>query len=108
MQQHGVRPIGSTMVEDAKEEIMATSRTQEDQLLIKLVEMPDASQAKLATALGWNMRGGKPNKMLVSRKLEAMVRAKLIKKERDGYTLTSAGEKAVAKLRPKQTDQPEG
>ena len=95
------------MDEDAKEEIVATSRTHEDQLLIKLVEMPDASHAKLATTLGWNMRGGKPNKMLVSRKLEAMVKAKLIKKERDGYILTPAGEKLVAKLKAAKPVQSE-
>jgi len=53
------------------------------------------------------MRGGKPNKMLVSRKLEAMVKAKLIKKERDGYILTPAGEKLVAKLKAAKPVQSE-
>jgi hypothetical protein len=31
--------------------------------------------------------------------------AKLIKKERDGYTLTPSGEKAVAKLKPAHKDE---
>ena len=56
--------------------------------------------ADLARTLGWNLQSGEPNKMRVSRKIDELVRAKLVKKERDGITLTPAGEKIVERLRP--------
>jgi len=93
--------ISYPMGDDAQEEMAARTRTQEDDLLRVLVQMPEASQASLATALGWLMRDGKPYKVLVARALKSLEGAKLIKKERDGYSLTANGEKAYASLKPK-------
>ena len=89
-------PIG----EDARDEMATAARKQEYQLLLKLAEMPSASLADLARALGWTLQTGEPNKMKVSRKLDELEKAKLIKRKRDGITLTPAGEKAAAKLKP--------
>lgn len=93
--------ISYPMGDDAQEEMAARIRTQEDDLLRVLVQMPEASQASLATALGWLMRDGKPYKVLVARALKSLEGAKLIKKDRDGYSLTANGEKAYANLKPK-------
>jgi hypothetical protein len=92
--------ISYPMGEDAQEVMAATTRSREDHLLRALVQTPEASQASLATTLGWVMRDGKPYKVLVA--LEA---AKLIKKERDGYVLTAAGEKAYTNLKPASSRQ---
>jgi AAA domain len=95
--------ISYPMGEDAKEEIAATARSQEDMVLLKLVEMPEASLGKLATAMGWNLRNGDPNKMMVSRKLDALEKAKLIKKERGGYVLTPAARRPSRGCGPAKT-----
>jgi hypothetical protein len=89
----------------AQEEMAATARLQEDDLLRALVRSPNASQASLATALGWVMRDGKPYKVLVARVLRSLETAKLIKKERDGYSLTTAGDKAYGNLKPVSSRQ---
>jgi DNA-binding MarR family transcriptional regulator len=88
------------MGENAREEMAVTTRSQEDQLLINLAEMPQASRANLATALGWFMSDGKPYKQMATRTLKSLEKAKLVKEERDVYVLTPAGEKTLARLRP--------
>jgi DNA-binding MarR family transcriptional regulator len=88
------------MGDDAQEAMTARARSQEDDLLRVLVQMPEASQSELATALGWRLGDGNPYKSLVSRTLKKLEKAKLIKMERDGYSLTTAGEKACASLKP--------
>jgi AAA domain len=86
--------------ENAREEMAVTTRSQEDQLLINLAEMPQASRANLATALGWFMSDGKSYKQMATRTLKSLEKAKLVKEERDVYVLTPAGEKTLARLRP--------
>jgi hypothetical protein len=92
--------VAEPMGDEAREDMAATARSQEDDLLRVLAQTPEASQASLATILGWVMRDGKPYKVLVARVLKSLEIAKLIKKERDGYSLTPAGQKAVANLKP--------
>jgi AAA domain len=99
--------ISSPMGDNAREEMVAVARTQEDQLLLKLSDTPSASLSDLAISLGWNLQSGEPYKMKVSRTIDKLEAAKLIKRDRDGITLTPAGEKAVEKLtptKPKQED----
>jgi len=97
--------VAGLIGEIAQEEMAATARLQEDDLLRALVRSPNASQASLATALGWVMRDGKPYKVLVARVLRSLETAKLIKKERDGYSLTTAGDKAYGNLKPVSSRQ---
>jgi hypothetical protein len=92
--------ISYPMGDDAREEMAAVARTQEDRLLLKLSDTPSASLSDLAGSLGWNLKNGKPNKMRVSRTINKLEAAKLIKRDRDGITLMPAGEKAVEKLNP--------
>jgi len=92
--------ISYPMGEDAREEMAAVARTQEDQLLVKLSDTPSASLADLAGSLGWNLQSGEPNKMRVSRAIDKLEATKLIKRDRDGIALTPAGNKAIDKLRP--------
>jgi hypothetical protein len=96
-------PIG----EIAQEEMAAAARTQEDQLLLQISATPSATQPDLARSLGWFMRDGAPAKMRVKRAIDKLEAAKLLKRDRDGVTLTPSGENAIAKLpptKPKQED----
>jgi hypothetical protein len=91
--------VASHLSEMAQSEIAKVQRSREDQLLAILIDHGNASQAELATLLGWKMRDGRPYKVLVARTLDKLEDEKLIKHERDGYTLTPAGEKAADKAR---------
>lgn len=99
--------ISYPMGDDGREEMAAAARRQEDELLIKLAEMPTASLADFAQALRWNMQTGKPHKVKVSRMLLKLAKQKLFKKERGTYVLTPTGEKAVQKLTPTKPQQQE-
>jgi hypothetical protein len=91
--------IAYPMGDEAREEMAATARLQEDQLLLKLAEKPQASFADLASALGWKLKTGEPHKMMVSRTFDALKKANLVRKERGKYTLTPTGVKEVEKLK---------
>jgi DNA-binding MarR family transcriptional regulator len=96
-------PIG----EIAQEEMVAAARSQEDQLLLQISATPSATQPDLARSLGWFMRDGAPAKMRVKRAIDKLEAAKLLKRDRDGVTLTPSSENAIAKLtptKPKQED----
>lgn len=89
--------IAAHLSDTAQEDIAKATRSREDDLLKALHDNPSASQAKLATALGWKMKDGNPHKVQVARTLTSLTKAKLITKERDGYTLTAKGLKAIGK-----------
>ncbi|WP_407122664.1 AAA family ATPase [Bradyrhizobium sp. STM 3561] len=91
--------IAEPLSETAKEEMAAVSRSHEEDLLRIIASKPDSSLAIMALAMGWKMHDGRPNKVRVSRKLQAMVGDGLLrKKERDGYSLTTKGQKALEKI----------
>jgi hypothetical protein len=90
--------IASPVSEEVQEEMAAISRSQEDDLLRALAEQPDASLTQLATTLGWKTRDGKPNKSMAQRKVDALVKDKLITKGREGYSLTPKGLKSLEKI----------
>jgi hypothetical protein len=91
--------IAEPMGEDARENMAAAARSQEDALLLELAKTPEASLASLATALGWLLRDGTPYKSMVVRAVAKLEKAKLIAKERDGYILTTKGQKVVDSLK---------
>jgi hypothetical protein len=64
-------------------------------LLAVLDSNPGASQAKLATTLGWFARDGKPYKMMVKRILDRLIKQKLVRQVRDSWEPTEAGKKTV-------------
>jgi AAA domain len=87
--------VASFLSEIEQEKIEKVARSREDELLAILEDNKHASQMELAKLLGWEMRDGKPYRVLVGRTLDALKKAKLITfTERDGYVLTAAGKKA--------------
>ena len=50
----------------------------------------------IATAMGWKLYSGEPNKMKAHRCIKELIKAKLIKKTRAGrYKLTPEGQKEL-------------
>jgi hypothetical protein len=78
-----------------QEEIATMNRTNENKLLAALAVNPGASQAALATKLGWFLRDGSPHKMMVSRAIDKLVKHKFIRRGRDGPELTDQGRKSI-------------
>jgi AAA domain len=94
------RPIPTVISEwisdRAKEEI-ATQRVNDEDRILTLIEAdPKASQAMLATRMGWKLFSGEPHKTKVSRCIKALKDAKLIKITRGGnFRLTDEGRAAL-------------
>jgi hypothetical protein len=100
--------VASDLSEIAQEEMAIVARSHENMLLKVLSDNADASLTDLAKLLDWKTRDGKPYKMLVSRVLTTLTKAKLISKDRGAYTLTPKGVKAISKDRAKEEEEDQG
>jgi hypothetical protein len=82
---------------EREKESLATQRlSDEDAVLAHIANNPKASQAELATKMGWKLFSGEPHKTKVARCIRALLNAKLIKKTRRGnYKLTAEGNSAI-------------
>ena len=88
--------IAEHISEQTKEEMAAAAQQDEDAVLTFISNNAAASQASIATAQGWKLYNGEPNKMKAGRCIKALVKAKLIKLTRVGrYRLTPEGEKVL-------------
>jgi AAA domain/Bifunctional DNA primase/polymerase, N-terminal len=88
--------IAEYITDETKEDIAAAAQHDEDAVLAFISTNPAASQITVATAMGWKLYNGQPNKMKAGRCIKALVKAKLIKMTRAGrYKLTPEGEKAL-------------
>jgi hypothetical protein len=84
------------LTEQAKEEIAATGRKDEDKMLELISSSPRASYAVLAAEMGWKLHSGDPNKMKAKRCVGELQKAKLIKETRSGgWSVTPAGKRAL-------------
>jgi AAA domain len=94
------RPIPTVVCdwisETAKEDIAKQKVTDEDRLLGYIEADPKASQATLATKMGWKLYSGEPNKSRVDRNIKSLKKAKLLKETRAGHLrLTKDGKEAL-------------
>ena len=88
--------IAEHISDQAQEDIAAAARQNENAVLAFIATNPTASQASIATAMGWKLYSGVPNRMKAGRCIKALIKAKLIKITRAGrYKLTPEGEKAL-------------
>jgi hypothetical protein len=85
-------------ISDIRKDEMAKQKiSDEDRVLAVIAADPAASQATIATKMGWTLFDGSPHKSKAARCLKALKAANLIKETRSGrHTLTDAGEKALA------------
>jgi hypothetical protein len=76
----------------------ASSLRQEDDILIALNTDEDSkSLAEVAQLCGWITKQGEPDRSKAQRGMNRLRDARLVKTERDGWTLTEAGKKAASK-----------
>ena len=88
--------IAEHIGEQAKDDIAAAAARDEDAVLGYINTNPGASMSIIATAMGWKLYSGEPNKMKAHRCIKELLKAKLIKRTRAGrYKLTPEGEKAL-------------
>jgi hypothetical protein len=89
--------IAQYLSEEHQQALADVARGNDDRLLAEIGRNPQASQAQLATALGWFMKSGEPYKTMVRRGIASLQRQGLIKPERDGSVLTPRGQQAWEK-----------
>ena len=95
--------VAKALSETEKRRAEASSRDDEDALLLAIAEHPRASYAGLAVALGWVSDKGE-NKAKVKRCADRLKADKLAKPDRQGtLCLTEKGETEVKRLRSNQT-----
>jgi AAA domain len=99
--------VAQHLSDQAQEDMDRAARSEEDNLLVALVEHPkrsQASQTELATYLGWTLGDGTPHKVKVGRTLKTLESAKLVTIDRGNATLTSKGGKKVEKITGRKID----
>jgi hypothetical protein len=74
-----------------KQRISANTLGRENQLLAAVQASPDASLRELAELLGWRFKTGQPDQSKVSRALDALAKAKLVRKHGRRWELTPTG-----------------
>jgi AAA domain len=95
--------IAKAMSEREQSDAEASSRGDEDSLLIAIADNERASFAGLATALGWvSAKDGKPNKARVHRCAKRLKGGKYVKDERGALLLTEKGKEEVKRLKLNQ------
>ena len=87
--------VASPLSEEGREEIARAMHSREDELLAALRDPANrkASHRELARRLGWQLRSGETNHVLVARTLKGLEKDKLITVKRGGVGLTKEGEK---------------
>jgi hypothetical protein len=88
--------IAEYISEQAKEDIAAAARENEKRALKFISDNPSSTLSTLATAIGWKLHSGEPNKMKAKRIVDELKRTKLIKETRAGrYKITDQGKNAL-------------
>jgi hypothetical protein len=78
--------IAEALSDQARDEIAATGKRDGDAILALIEANPAATNSSLATAMGWKLHGGEPNKMKAHRCVGSLKAAKLIKETRADVT----------------------
>jgi hypothetical protein len=92
--------IASYLSETAQADMAKAARSHEDMLLAEIERNGKASLTGLAVALGWYLKNGEAHKMQVKRAADALLKDKLITRDRDGFALTEKGRKALKQDEP--------
>jgi hypothetical protein len=97
--------IATYLSENARDEMVAAARSDENRLLAAIAADPSASYAEFARRLGWTLKSGDPHKMKIKRTVEKLKQAKLITIERDKPVIADKGAKALAAVTAIQPDE---
>jgi hypothetical protein len=91
--------VAKPLSETERGEAEASSRSDEDDLLIAIANNEGASMCGLATALQWLTKDHKPYKARVQRSIERLKKGKYVAVERSGISLTPKGEKEAKRVK---------
>jgi hypothetical protein len=92
--------LAKALSEDEEQKLHAMAKTDEDKLLVAMLDNAGASISALAEACDWFMKDGKAYRSKVQRLLRKLAKDKLTVSERGGaWSLTHKGEKAAEKAR---------
>jgi hypothetical protein len=90
--------VASYLSETEQQQIAQVERSNEDKLLFAIKTNGKASLADFARMCEWTLKSGEPNKMLVKRTAEKLLKIKLIARERGEYQITDKGGKVISKV----------
>jgi hypothetical protein len=91
--------VAAPLTEKERGEAEATSRSDEDALLVAIASNDRASMSALAVALQWLTKDHKPYKARVQRSAERLKKGGYVKVERGGLVLTEKGKKEAKQAR---------
>jgi hypothetical protein len=88
--------IAESISEQAKEEIAKYKADDENRVLEIINLDPKISNPNIATAMGWKLHNGEPDRKKAQRCVKILIKDKLIKETRTGrYQITPEGKKAL-------------
>jgi hypothetical protein len=100
--------VAQPLSEEGLRDINASSRADEDLVLISIGDHPSLTQRERADRLGWAMRNGEPYQMRVQRAETGLQKAKLIRKSRNGWEVTDSGGKELTRFKGGSETRPFG
>jgi hypothetical protein len=87
--------IAKHISEQAGEDIAAAAQANENRALQLIGDNSAFTFGTLATAMGWKLYSGEPNKMKAKRVIDKLMKAKLIKEAGTGHKITDKGRKVL-------------
>jgi hypothetical protein len=91
--------IAKVLSEKERSDAEASSRSDEDAVLLALHENEKLSMMALASFLGWKTHAGEPNKSKVQRLIDRLKKSKLIEVDRSGIALSPKGKEEAKRLK---------
>jgi hypothetical protein len=91
--------VATPLSEKERSEADVNSRKDEDAILMEIDHGEHRSLNELAANLEWLTRDGKPNKSRAQKVVDRLKKNRLVKVERGGHVLTTAGKDAVKRLK---------
>jgi hypothetical protein len=80
--------------EQGQADIEMEARKEEDAVLELMKEHPTISLAQMATLMGWLTHDGKPNRSRAQRRVKALIKDKLVRKNRDVWEIVKRKERS--------------
>jgi 5S rRNA maturation endonuclease (ribonuclease M5) len=91
--------IAKALSDKERGEAEASSRGDEDAVLLALAENDRLSMAGLASVLGWKTHAGEPNKSKAQRLVDRLKKGKLVEVDRSGIALAAKGKEEAKRLK---------
>lgn len=91
--------VAKALSDKERIEVEASTRTDEDAVLVAIADSERASMTQIAVALHWMTKAGKPNKSRVQRHTDRLKKGGFLKIERGTLVVTDKGTKEAKRVR---------